>query len=193
MIHRLGATFSKSSAQSMGANPAMVKSQDLLKSSSSQAVLDTLMGDFVQNDIDTLGSDRPLQNSWNTAFVTAMEAALDQGLSGPCDPSLISNTTNLLCEALLAQDLTSLLETVDYPMTICHSPASQAVSFDNVPKDDDKLSEKIIIATPDTPSLPACLQGLLFFAGSTMINSLDALYVPVKEKTTAAGECLGAM
>jgi hypothetical protein len=194
MIHRLGATYSKSSTTpAMGTNANKPQSQDLLKSSSSQAVLDTLMGEFVQNDIDTLGSDRPLENSWNPAFVSAMEKALDQGRSGPCDASLVSDETSLLCQALMAQDLTSIFETVDYPMTICHSPISQAVSFDNVPKDDDKLSESIVIATPDTPSLPACLQGLLFFAGSTLLNSLEAVYVPVKEKTTAAGECLGTM
>jgi hypothetical protein len=192
MIQRLGATFSKSS-QPMGTDATTVKTQDLLNSGSSQAVHDTLMGNFVQNDIDALGSDRPLQNSWNPAFVAAMEKALDQGLSGPCDASLISNNTNLLCQALMAQELTSIFETVDYPMTICHSPVSEAVSFDNVPKDDDKLSASIVIATPETPSLPACLQGLLFFAGSTLLNSLEAVYVPVNEKTTAAGECLGAM
>jgi len=69
----------------------------------------------------------------NPDIVKFFRDAIDNNAKNPCESKNLSLTVNKLCEALLENDLTDMLETANYDIHICHSPFDDLVDFTNIP------------------------------------------------------------
>jgi len=63
-----------------------------------------------------------------------IKKAVENGIQDVCKSRFVkAGATDILCEALIANDLNEYLESVDYSVTFCHSPQDEVVYYTNLP------------------------------------------------------------
>jgi hypothetical protein len=197
LLPLIGSSFSSTSPlDNFGMN------QDLLSSDIRESVVAAVNSEADESALAELVDDKEPLKMFNSTFVTNMLLAVSNDLSGPCDPSLLTMDTTLLCAALVKQDLVSTLLSARYPRNLCHSPNDNVIAFENIPSQDEIAefsaqstegadSMKMMSVTQaEQPTAAACFQDLMFHF------TLDASYEeysPVKIKSASVGGCNAAV
>ena len=108
--------------------------QDLLSDLALTSLIESLQNGDSEDTIRMAISETDPLSIYNADFVSFARRAINEQNFDPCSSdTLDAEPVNFLCEALKDNDLTEILMNAIYPITICHSPADELISFDNVP------------------------------------------------------------
>ncbi len=106
--------------------------------------------------------------------------AYNDGVSNPCSPSYSGyqvGVNDLLCEALMDNELTDVLYDVQYPVLICHSTEDELVPYDNVP--DTTRNPDYLTISPQTgdhyTAGGSCITADIIYFTSTEFKSYQPL------------------
>ncbi len=58
----------------------------------------------------------------NPSFLDMVISSFNDGIRDPCNSEYKTDDLDKLCEAILSNDLTSIMESFEYPVVVCHSP-----------------------------------------------------------------------
>ena len=67
----------------------------------------------------------------------------DAGNHDPCNSEFNTDSVDKICEAVKQNDVSEILENIEYPVVICHSPNDDMVYFTNVP--DATMNDNLIL------------------------------------------------
>ena len=65
---------------------------------------------------------RRMSDVLNPSFVDMVISSFEAGDRDPCNSEYMTDDLDKLCEAIHDNDLTSIMESFDYPVVVCHSP-----------------------------------------------------------------------
>jgi len=70
----------------------------------------------------------------NPDFVDLVVKSYDAGNRDPCNSKFMTESVEKLCQSIKNNDLSDvLMNQIDYPVVICHSPDDELIYFENVP------------------------------------------------------------
>jgi hypothetical protein len=166
---------------------------DVLNFGQGQEMLDATrrdeIVDVVHSPAGQLGINNliPIENPLlilNQTLADTLVAALLRGEPEPCVTSAVDGESDILCEALRAQDLVNVLESTPYPVTLCHSVDDTLVSYGNLP-DVTANSLLTLVSTEgahQSAGVDCYLSSVLFFLDDANVQD-----VPVMDKTVPGG------
>jgi hypothetical protein len=158
--------------------------QDMLDATLRAEIVNVIHSPAGQSGINNL---IPVENPLlilNQTLADTLVAALLRGEPEPCVTSAVDGESDILCEALRAQDLIDVLESTPYPVSVCHSVDDTLVSYDNLP-DATANSLLTLVATEgshQSAGVDCYLSSVLFFLDDANVQS-----VPVVDKTVPGG------
>lgn len=113
--------------------------QDLLSEDWIDSVTNVMINDFSSFEFAAFYPAEDPLVMMNPDFVTMMRIAVVDGERDACGTMAKEGSTDKLCEAMQSNDLIDILETATYPVSICHSPEDDAISYGNLPDNIDQL------------------------------------------------------
>ncbi len=124
------------------------------------------------------GEELAVEMVWNSDIVDFLRTADEVGETNPCNPSYKGykiGKVDKICEILIQNDLTDVLERATYPVLLCQSKQDKLVTFENLPNVDSNpflvLQEK---PGDHSTSTTLCAFDALFFIASPEAST----YVP---------------
>ena len=63
----------------------------------------------------------------------AIQKSWEAGNDDPCNSEFKTDSLDKLCATIVENDVSSILDTMDYPIVICHSPDDEIIYIENVP------------------------------------------------------------
>jgi len=69
----------------------------------------------------------------NPSFLNMILNSNNAGNFDPCNSEFMTDDVDLLCEAIVDQDVNDTLSSFEYPVVICHSPEDEIITYSNVP------------------------------------------------------------
>ena len=86
-------------------------------------------------DILSLLPTNSIQDILNAALVDLYKESIYEGYPNACTEGIfVTDSTRVLCDAILGSGLWNiLLNEINFPVSICHSPQDDIIGFDNIP------------------------------------------------------------
>jgi hypothetical protein len=102
---------------------------NIITNSTSEPIVREFMPYEQQSDV--------LDLLFNEDYVDFINASVSIGILDPCaslsEEELMELNVDLICEAFRLNDVSNMLQTVPYPVEVCHSPADKIVPIESVP------------------------------------------------------------
>uniref|UniRef100_A0A7S3LA13 Uncharacterized protein n=1 Tax=Amphora coffeiformis TaxID=265554 RepID=A0A7S3LA13_9STRA len=144
-------------------------SQDLVSATQRENILQAIRQDG--NDRQGINSVIPINDPLSildSHIITTFQRAIEAGEQDPCITSVVKGETDLLCEALKAQDLLDVVRQTPYPVVLCHSREDTLVSFLNTPTPEQvaankRLQLEVVSGGHESAALDCFLQSLIFY------------------------------
>ena len=131
--------------------------QNMLASSVRDNIVDVVHSNVGQSGIN---AEIPVNDPFaifDQTVVDDLTAAILRGEAEPCVTSAVVGETDILCEALQANDLVDVLESAPYLVSLCHSVDDTLVSYDNLPNMDANRNLRLESVTgPHSNAALAC-------------------------------------
>ena len=122
----------------------------------------------------------------NYTFASYLRKALAVNNTEPCAPqTTLKGQPKFLCQALLDQDLTQTLLSVQYPVKFCHSMSDMLVAFGNVPNislNPNYLSAYVVPGSHGTAEKFCLARFFLFF-----IEGMGGYQIPQNVACSSGG------
>lgn len=114
-----------------------------------------------------------VQYIFNPIFIDFVKDAIESNISNPCRRHSKTRYLDKLCQALMENDLTNIIEHTTYPIQFCHSHNDTVASIENIPSFGNNIYLSIYNDIPVTDmhslSESKCLWGAL----SPFIDEFD--------------------
>lgn len=174
----LAATFSTTTTDVDNFNT----NQDLVDAAQRTTILQAIHNnsDGGRGSINTvIPIDNPL-SILDADKIGTFQRAVLAGEADPCLTSVVPGETDLLCQALKAQDLYNVVLQAPYPVVLCHSPNDTLVAFSNIPtraeaSTNPNIDLEFVNGDHAPAALECFLQSLLWF-----VKNMEAYKVPVE-------------
>jgi hypothetical protein len=146
--------------------------QDMLNASIRDELVNVIHSGAGKDEINALVNETDPLSVISSLLQDRIDAALARGEREPCVTSAVVNETDLLCQALQAQDLASAVEAATYPVALCHSPDDSVVYYSNLPNLSNNSLLTLVPASGEhtEASLDCYLDTMLFFISNAFDN-----------------------
>lgn len=101
------------------------------------------------------GPNERWSDMMNQDFVEMVVNSWNANNTDPCNSEFKTDSIDKLCEALIENDVYDIIQNIDYPVTICHSPNDDIIFYSNVP---NVTMNDNLMMLEDTPLIGAILK-----------------------------------